>query len=1418
MPSYLCLETASTDDILSSPEGKSPAYSTMAGPANKKQKREDYKKSQNERPSTEAPKKKFYRQRAHANPFSDHQLTYPISPAHMDWSTYYPALVADPEVEESMTEMQPEEDGKVHLEKQLRKDIEVADIGCGFGGLIVALAPIMPETLILGMEIRTQVTEYVQERIKALRAQHPDDASYQNAACIRANTMKFLPNFFKKHQLSKIFLCFPDPHFKARKHKARIVSTTLNSEYAYVVRPGGIIYTITDVEDLHKWMVQHFEAHLSFERVSEEEQEADPCVNIMRVETEEGKKVERNQGQKFVALFRRLEDPAWSRLTLLLAPIMALKRRDVIIAGAASFVVWGYAVSWLPALRWAGYAFIVGLVLPVPGLIALLLLTSRGSRYGERNSIRRPPGAAFLAATRWRTETAALRTRQAYEKQPLFAESAPVSCALDGLLELIIRDFVNSWYANISKNPVFTNEVDKTIRLALACLRDELITIDITEVVTTRFVPILTAHFRDFYEAERAIRGKNLNRSVTESEELDLAIAAKYRDGKLHPAASLAYSDTKLVQQDYLRTLTKALLPRLLPERVIASGAVGVLINELVACAVFSPVMQLVSDPDTWNQVMEGYGRSMLQDRSTVRKLRAALDQHASPAPRSKQTASFPRLAPGDHERRFEKFVRAIRKLNNLSDARRFRSEVSSQLKRDALQEGMDPVYLRRLEFGKKILDQRVQQLVAGGSSERQAAPQENLGNGAQVPKLENASLVDLLHDPSGLSYFMEYMDRQKLMSMVQFWIVVDGFRNPLEDDVAEDDEIPTTIAPWTDADRNDLAQINEAYLSRPELKVPETSKRLVQEFLKAGRGATPQQYFLARRAILRAQTSALEIMQDRHFRNFKKSDLFYKCLTSQEAMKNIASPVSPIARSRLETVHKPGIPARSASSQALATKPAPLHRVSAKLVPRRGNLRRQAASSVDLHVVKDGNGICPANTITPSRESFDGSLPLFDEEDLGGEAIANSVHSLDQDVENNVPEPNIVQAMEAALNNIMEDSPDNDDLRKSLFGDYSPLESPNPSLLSPGNRSTRSSIDHKRADLFGDKSDRVERSDLFGDKFSRSGLLDSTDKPSIASLAELTNNNAELRILKKSKASLQREIRRKELQRRQYVIQEGDNSLYGRSTIKIKSIKVGREEDGREYALYVVEVQRKAGEQMPAATWTITRRYSEFHDLHQRLRIKYPSVRNLDFPRRRMVMKLQSDFLHKRRLALENYLREILLLPDVCRSRDVRAFLSQSAIAPGLDGPLDNDDSKKDIMTRFYNSVQDGMEEILGNIPLLGGTIERKVRENVRGFVSEDAIVKYINLLRDSMWPGGIKKQEGKPRTLLEKGKSRTEASLMLATLVPDLVASVVGRVNAQAASRRIFAAFNNPRLTAHLAFTLLDEMIDVVFGNIRP
>ena len=250
----------------------------------------------------------------------------PAGPADMDWSSHYPAF-AQREVA----------DGSPPV---MTGEVEIADIGCGFGGLLVALSPVFPNTLMLGalhscisptsthnlgMELRVQVLDYVINRIGALRSQnqHKSPLSegtpspYQNISALRTNTMKFLPNYFRRGQLSKIFLCFPDPHFKQRKHKARIVSAQLNAEYAFVTKPGGMVYTITDVEELHKWMVKHFEGEEAgdvselWERVAQEDLDRDPCIKVMSEETEESKKVTRNGGKKFVAVYRRKNDPEW---------------------------------------------------------------------------------------------------------------------------------------------------------------------------------------------------------------------------------------------------------------------------------------------------------------------------------------------------------------------------------------------------------------------------------------------------------------------------------------------------------------------------------------------------------------------------------------------------------------------------------------------------------------------------------------------------------------------------------------------------------------------------------------------------------------------------------------------------------------------------------------------------------------------------------------------------------------------------------------------------------------------------------------------------------------------------------------------------------------------------------------------------
>lgn len=238
-----------------------------------------------EKPKT-GPQKRYFRQRAHSNPIADHCFDYPVSPDEMNWHT---------------AELYPD-----HVDEQ--KKPVFADVGCGYGGLLVQLSPMFPDKLMLGMEIRVKVSDYVMERIKALRLENP--GQYTNIACLRSNAMKYLPNFFHKGQLEKMFFLFPDPHFKKAKFKWRIINETLLAEYAYVLSPTcGKLYTVTDVEDLHLWMTGHLEQHPMFEKLTEQEMKLDPVYDKLFESSEEGKKVTRANGPKLCSVFRRIPDP-----------------------------------------------------------------------------------------------------------------------------------------------------------------------------------------------------------------------------------------------------------------------------------------------------------------------------------------------------------------------------------------------------------------------------------------------------------------------------------------------------------------------------------------------------------------------------------------------------------------------------------------------------------------------------------------------------------------------------------------------------------------------------------------------------------------------------------------------------------------------------------------------------------------------------------------------------------------------------------------------------------------------------------------------------------------------------------------------------------------------------------------------------
>lgn len=85
------------------------------------------------------PQKKYYRQRAHTNPLADHSFEYPVKPS--EWKKCYSDMY--------------------NLSENESKKVTFADIGCGYGGLLVSLSKMFPNNLALGMEIRVKVSDYV---------------------------------------------------------------------------------------------------------------------------------------------------------------------------------------------------------------------------------------------------------------------------------------------------------------------------------------------------------------------------------------------------------------------------------------------------------------------------------------------------------------------------------------------------------------------------------------------------------------------------------------------------------------------------------------------------------------------------------------------------------------------------------------------------------------------------------------------------------------------------------------------------------------------------------------------------------------------------------------------------------------------------------------------------------------------------------------------------------------------------------------------------------------------------------------------------------------------------------------------------------------------------------------------------------
>ncbi|KAF8522877.1 PhoX domain-containing protein [Hysterangium stoloniferum] len=1233
--------------------------------------------------------------------------------------------------------------------------------------------------------------------------------------------------------------------------------------------------------------------------------------------------------------------------------------RQIGIQGAALVVMGAVALPVLARIMTSSLTlfllspflvFLLGTFFLCIHILLGFILDLKHSPYAPDKSLRaaaRP--LAFSTPAAWQAViTRSQWSTQSPQSLPSLAPSYPVlSSSLNDILIMIVRDFVLVWYTKLSSSPSFPSAVSTTLHGSMTSLICRVSTLDLPSLIVHRVIPKVTAHVEQFRQSEVALRGAGLERHLTESEELDILLAGRYAGpgGKLHPAVeNLASAVTKQTEEAHLRGLIDRALPFVLPPDAAGSKAVRIVIREIVTCAVLGPIMDMLSDPDFWNKSIDQLAGEAIRQQKLISKVRRILETQG---PDSKVRSPDSRKVPRSENinlrtdpRRFESFLRSISRCDSLLDARRLKNDIVGEVRRTrtllANHEKDDWIngektedivaYLDRLYTAKRKVENRIAVLGGVNDSSRHSVYRDSSPPASTTGS--RFSLRDVLTNPSSLSYFMEFMDRRNRSLLVQFWLTVETFKNPLEsvDSSGTDDEglsLPPRNGKQSTANiKEDMTMLYDLYFSTASsvaaLSVSQKLVDTIRAFILDSSPTSVSKERRVRKSVLRAQKEVEEELEQ-DFQGFERSDLWFRAVGD----------LDPRSSTRKNTLSQ-----HIASASASVSQKDSESTVSTNST-RRASRTGGGESRRHLHgpyvdTAQPSPRLPPSKLdllISPTAgDAHDARLPLFDE---------SSEVQISSDLVQEEPSIEHMEAIQAALTDIIAD-----DQRRSE-GPH--RRTPSSGTLSAGHPArdqfgVRLEQEARRGifDEFDDEEERkaaaynadeaeeksashvslAQPGDLqlsydiqrLGEKInklqSQDAMLDTLIRK-----AELTGDAQELRLLHKSKSAMERELRELTFQKMQYEQQEADNRLTPDLTrVSISNSAVG-EDDGKSVVRYLVEVQQMAMDGSFTSGWVVARRYSEFFNMHQSLKDKYLAVRNLEFPGKRLVTSLSNSFVDTRRISLEKYLQSLVAIPMVCDSEELRAFLSRQAplnvlpidttgkshasfpgqtivrtvyrsVAESIDDMLFGPSmlevmiqrltrqaaefagivgvgmNDEDLVAQAFKSSGKSLpEETLMKFPgvlktlegessassfsspicdlilavfeldkknnwlrrqaiviilqqVLGGTIERQLRDSVRSYLDEGHLLRYLNIFRDGLWPGGQLKPPSVPRTAEEKAHTRDEANKKLTALIPDLAANMIGRSNARRGARRIFAVLQNRRLNQHIVYTIVDEV----------
>lgn len=206
------------------------------------------------------------RVREHVNPLS-RKYQKPVELP--TWSTVFPQL-----------------DRPLHL-----------DIGCGRGRFLLGMAQLQPDWNFLGLEIRAPIVQQANDWAA--------ERGVDNLFYLFCNVNISLPdllNSLPTGTLSYVTIQFPDPWFKRRHQKRRVVQPEVVTALAHHLVMGSQVFIQSDIEEVAQEMDDRFAEHPAFQRHDNGQWLPD---NPLPLRTEREISTLRNQAPVYRALFTK---------------------------------------------------------------------------------------------------------------------------------------------------------------------------------------------------------------------------------------------------------------------------------------------------------------------------------------------------------------------------------------------------------------------------------------------------------------------------------------------------------------------------------------------------------------------------------------------------------------------------------------------------------------------------------------------------------------------------------------------------------------------------------------------------------------------------------------------------------------------------------------------------------------------------------------------------------------------------------------------------------------------------------------------------------------------------------------------------------------------------------------------------------